>query len=154
MRPKMPDDLNTDHIAVLLRGMEVRQLAGAKWTEALPALLQRAMVEALEASGRFAAVGDEESGLRARLRLGVTVKRFYLRTDEHGGHTADIALSLRLVDDVGGRSLGTLVLGNRQDCLESSLRAQVDAFDAALGQTLAQATSWVVDLVQNRLSAP
>lgn len=144
-RPEAGSDINTDRIAALFDGLKVKYLSNARWASPVPGMVQRLMVDSLEASKCFSGVGDEASGLTSQLRLSMDIKRFYLRYDAGAKPVVDIAVTLRLVNLQTGNSLGFTRVETAQAAQSEDLRDLVDAFNVATGRVLKQSSAWVLD---------
>ncbi len=147
-RPTVADDLNTDRIAALFNGLEIKYLSKARWTASVPAMVQRLMIESLESTNRLAGVGDEGSGLSSQLRLSTDIKRFYLRYDNASQPVAEVMVTLRLVDMKTGASLGFTSLQARENAKSEDIKDLTFAFDAAASRVLAQSSAWVLEKAQ------
>ena len=75
-RPRAPDALDTDRIAVVPGGSRFDYYADVKWAEPAPLMLQQNLVAALEASGRYAGVVAAPARLPAELMLDVELRHF------------------------------------------------------------------------------
>ena len=148
----MPDagnDINTDRIAALFAGYEVRYLGTAKWAEPVPRMLQRLLVESLEVSGVAAGVSADDSGFVPQIRLACDVKRFYLRYPDNGGAEVEVAALMRLLDLRSGKVLGHKLLQTRGKAADHSRQEMVRAFDSAVGVLLSQNSLWTGEVLRD-----
>ncbi len=98
--PAAVQPLDGDQILVSSEG-RYSMLAGGRWADRIPRLMQARIVEAFESAGR--AVGRAGSGMSGDLVLGIDLRAFEI---ERGAETAArISLSARLVDVQTGRIL-------------------------------------------------
>ncbi len=144
-QPTSANDLSGDRIAALMNGYEVRYLDSAKWANAVPDMVQRLLVDSLEATGGIAGVGTDDSGLDPQVRLSCDIKRFYLRYQEPGkAPVAEISLRLRLIDLRSGKALGNTAIDTAQQSAGESPQELVAAFSIAASKALAQNSDWVL----------
>lgn len=148
-RPAADESTRTDRIMALMNGFEVRALDVAKWVSPVPQMVQTRLVDSLESTRRFAAVGWEESNLDAKYRLGTDIRRFYLRYEGNGGPpVADIAMVFTLVSPETGTVLARKLTRVEERCAGNSLREFVDAFSAGMTKVLDEASGWVVECLE------
>jgi len=149
--PDAGNDINTDRIAALFAGYEVRYLGGARWAGAVPRMLQRLLVDSLEASGIAAGVSADDGILAPHLRLTCDVKRFYLRYADAAPAEVEVAAVMRLFDLRSGTALGFKRLEARSRAAGAGEQEMVRAFDAAVGAVLAQNSQWVGEVLRRAL---
>ncbi|MCC8194075.1 MAG: ABC-type transport auxiliary lipoprotein family protein [Deltaproteobacteria bacterium] len=148
-RPSADGATNSDRIMALMNGYEIRALDSAKWVSPVPAIVQRQLVDALEASRRFAAVNWEESNVDDKYRLSTDIRRFFLRYDVSGSApVADTAMVFSLVRSDTGKIVARRFVRVEEACQGNSLDAFVAAFSRAMTKTLAQTTEWVVQTLE------
>lgn len=135
----------SDRIMALMNGYEVRALNSAKWVAPVPGMVQRLLIDSLEATRRLQAVGWEESAPDANIRLTTDVRRFYLRYEKPGANpVAEIALILSLVDMDSAKILSRRQIAVEQPCAGSSIQEFVAAFSMGMTKVLRQADEWVI----------
>lgn len=144
-RPAADSSTSSDRILALMNGFEVRALDSAKWVGTVPSIVQRKLIDALESSRRFAAVGWEESNFDEKYRLSTDIRRFYLRYDDAGkAPVADMAFVYSLVKTETGKIVARRLVQAEEPCADNSLEAFVMAFSRAMTETLTISTEWVV----------
>ena len=149
MLPLTGDDLNSDRMAVLINGFEVRYLDGMKWTSATPWMMQRLLLESLESTRALAAVSEEGSNLISDVRLAVDIKRFYLRYDTPDATPkVEIVMNARLMDMAASTMLGTTTISALQECAGSGTQHIVAAYNLALTKVLADSSDWVLSTLR------
>ena len=142
----------TDRIMALMNGYEVRALDSAKWVASVPWLVQRSLIDSLEASRRLQAVGWEESSLDAKVRLTTDIRRFYLRYDtQDAPPTVDIRLIFSLVDMNTAKIISRKVIAIEQQCTNNSVHEFVAAFSECMTKILEQTNAWVIDVLEARV---
>jgi cholesterol transport system auxiliary component len=75
-RPRAPSSLDTDRIAVTTPGLGFNYLAGARWADPAPQMLQQLLVDALTGNAHFATAVAAPSRVPADLMLDVGIGRF------------------------------------------------------------------------------
>ena len=150
-RPAVDRVTGTDRILALMNGFEVKALDSARWVDRVPQMVQRQLVDALESTRRFSAVGWEESILDATIRLSTDIRRFYLRYDEPGRNpTVDVLLVFALIDPETGTTLARRLARAEELCAGNSLKDFVTAFSQAMTKVLAETTQWVIEVAESR----
>ncbi len=139
-------DIDTDSIALIFNQREVRYLSGMRWTGTVPYIVQRGLMDALEASGGLKGVADEGAGISANVKLLCDVRQFALRyADEKAAPSAEFAASLKLVNLNNGLVLSAKNLDISVPAGGRDNAALIKAMEQALSQGLAQATPWVLE---------
>lgn len=139
----------TDRIMALMNGYEVRALDTAKWVAPVPWLVQRLLIDSLEASRRLQAVGWEESSLDAKIRLTTDIRRFYLRYDAPDRNpVVDINLVFSLVDMDTMKIISRRVIAVEQQCAGNTVQEFVATFSVCMTRALAQANEWIVGTLE------
>lgn len=145
---------DTDRILALMNGYEIRALSEARWVNPAPAMVQRLLIDSLEASRRLEAVGWEESGIDAGMRLTTDIRRFHLRYETPGTPpVAEVMLVLGLVDTKTGKIFGRKAVSAEQPCAESSVKEFVAAFVRAMTGALEESNIWILDRIAGHLAA-
>lgn len=136
-RPRAPDALDTNRIAVAPGGSRFDYYAGVKWAEPAPQMLQQNLVAALEASGRFAGVVAAPARLPAELMLDVELRHF-----EATAAAADAApvvhvqVQASLVDARRAQRVTSFVSEARVTAAANRRDAIVQAFERANAQVV------------------
>ena len=135
----------SDRIMALMNGFEVRALDTAKWVSPAPLMVQRLLIDSLEATRRIEAVGLEESGMDAKVRLAADLRRFFLRYDSPDAPpTAEIVLIFSLSDLTTGKAFARKMIKVDQPCTANTLQEFVAAFSVGMSRVLSQSNEWVV----------
>lgn len=146
--------LQSDRILALMNGYEIRAFDSARWAASISWMVQRLLVDSLEDTRRFAAVGSEESIMDGSIRLSTEVRRFYLRyEDGEPAPTADIAIILTLADPHARATFARAVFSARERCAGNSLHDFVAAFATAMSRILEESNEWVTRSVADHLGA-
>ena len=143
-------DIDTDGIALVFNGREVRYLAGMRWTSAVPQLVQRNLIDALEATGGLRGVADETAGISANAKLLCQIKQFSLHyADANSAPTATFTASFRILNLANGTVVATKVVDVSTGAGGKDDAALVRAAETVLGKALAEAAPWVVQEMRN-----
>jgi cholesterol transport system auxiliary component len=144
--PQAEGDMDSDGIALLFHGRELRNLAGVRWISPVPRMIQHAVIDALHASGGLAGVADDMSGISADARLLCDLRRFCLRYDrETAPPAAWLQATLRLVDQRSGRLMGATTLDISVPAVSNDLPALLQAMESVLQQALAGTAAWTLE---------
>jgi len=74
--PDAADNLNTPRIALFNPPARMDYYANASWPDQLPNLVQTALVQAFEQSGKIASVASDDAGLRSDYMLQTEIRDF------------------------------------------------------------------------------
>jgi len=141
-RPQASGPLATAWILVRPVSGQIEVYPAAQWSEPLPGLVDNALVEAFEASGRFAGVERAASGLAHDVELATELRDFQIELE--GGPVAVIRIKASLIDAARGEAVVSRVFETRAPAAARDAAAAVTALDAALADALAQLVAWVV----------
>jgi cholesterol transport system auxiliary component len=134
-----------DGITVVFRNREIRMLADARWTAEAPLLIQRSLVDALEATGGLRGVGDDTEGLQADVRLLTDIREFGLRWGEDDTPPVGVfAAVFRLLDLRNGRISASLHVEATTPAAGKNNTDLAVACETALSKGLAQCAAWVL----------
>ena len=143
--PNATDYLDRSRIALMQPDGSVDYYAGAQWTDHLPVLVQEAMVEAFENSGRIDGVSAEGTGFRADYILQTDLRDFEARYDQPDGiPTAVVRLEAKMAAMHGGSIMANLKASHQVQATQNSVAAVIQAMDAALGQALSEIVNWTL----------
>jgi len=135
-RPRAPDALDTDRIAVLQSTHTFDYYAGIRWVEPAPQMLQQMLVRALAADGRFAAVVAAPSRVPAELLLDVELRRFEAVELDGTKTRVDVELLGSLVDQRTGKRVASFPAVGSSAADRRQRSAVIDAFEAAAGEAI------------------
>jgi cholesterol transport system auxiliary component len=155
--PVASQSLDTDRIALAQGRTRFDYYANSVWTDRLPVLLQTLLVEAFEADGRIAKVNRDIYGLAHGNLLRTEIRRFEAQYagPATGPPEVVVVLGLRLSTGPEGRLVGHRLVSARVQASRDKLDAVVTAFDAAIGEALAQSVTWTVRAIStNRYLTP
>jgi len=144
--PQSSTALDSPRIAVRPGPGRLQVYAGVAWSDRAPALVQAALVDAFDQSGRFAAVTRPTGELATDLRLDLELRQFEAVYAE-GASTPRVTLVLQatLVDARRGRVLATRPLRIEEAAGSSKLASVIPGFEAALSAAGQALLPWVLE---------
>ena len=140
--------VSNNRITVQPSPLEVRFLAGARWVDRAPLIIQSLLIESYENSGKVDAVGPSAIGLRADYIIVTDVREFQAILKETDAPAApliaDVRLNIKIVDAetdliIASRSFENLEMSSSDEPIDI-----VTAFDIALGRVLKQSVEWSI----------
>jgi cholesterol transport system auxiliary component len=144
--PDAPDSLDTARIALVQPNGQFDYYASSSWQDRLPFLVQSALIDAFESSGRIASVGRDTDGLKSDYLLLTDIHDFQARYDVADGvPTAVVKLSVKLIAARTRTIAQSAPMGKEVAASQNSVPAVVDAFNQALGATMAQTVTWALN---------
>jgi cholesterol transport system auxiliary component len=140
--PEAEGALESDRIVIVQQG-RIDRVADVTWSDRPSAMLQFAMVQGFQASGRLKGVGTERDDLPSRYMLQSTLDTFQLEP-EGAGLAAAVGLNARLLRLPGREVVGSKEFARRVPAAERSNAAAVAAFDAAVTGLLEELVPWTL----------
>ena len=144
--PEAPDSLDTNRIVLVHETQQMDFYAAASWQDRLPFLVQSALIEAFEGSGRIAAIGRDTDGLKSDYLLETDIRDFQARYDAPDAPpTVVVRIAAKLIA-VRGRTIAQSFTAHAEVAAgQNNVPSVVVAFNQALAQTLAQITTWALN---------
>jgi cholesterol transport system auxiliary component len=143
--PTATDYLDRSRIALVQPDASVDYFADSQWTDHLPVLVQEALIEAFENSGRIDAVAAESDGFKADYILQTDLRDFEARYDQPDGiPTAVVRIAAKIAPTVGRSIVSSLQVKHEVQATQNSVGAAVQAMNAALGQALSEIVNWAL----------
>lgn len=115
-------------------GSRLDYLAGARWADDLPRLVQAALVQSLQDSGRLRSVQGDLGRFRATHTLVVEVRRFEADYTAGGLPVARVALAVSLGSEADRRVLASFTASAGEAATENRQSSVVAALDAAFAR--------------------
>jgi len=144
-RPDVPGGLDTDRIALFQPGGMQDYYANATWPDRLPALIQRALLDGFERSGRIAAVAREQESLHADYALVTEVKDFAAHyTTQDGIPQVSVAIMAKLVVTHGRKIAASQAVGHSASAGANSVGAVTQTLTELLGQCTQDIVAWAL----------
>ena len=146
--PNAPHALDTDRLAISRSADTADYYANAVWQDRLPAIVQEALVDAFESSGRIDNVVRDAEGVRSDYLLKIDIDEFLARYDTpDGAPTAVIVLEALIVGRQDREMIARFVVKKEAPAGQNSVAAAVQAEDAALGAAAADIVRWALDAI-------
>lgn len=144
-RPDMPGGLDTDRIALLQANGTMDYYANATYSDRLPAIIQRALVDGFYASGRTPAVALEQEALHADYNLFVSVRDFQANYSvQDGVPEAAVVVDAKLTTAHGRKIIGNVTASRTVNAGVNSTAAATQALARALGQAVTDIVTWTL----------
>ncbi|MEI9994628.1 MAG: ABC-type transport auxiliary lipoprotein family protein [Rhizomicrobium sp.] len=143
--PEAADSLDTSRIALVQPNNQWDYYANSSWQDRMPFLVQSALIDAFEASGRIPAVGRDTEGLKSDYLLETDVRDFEaVYAQQDGVPTATVRIAAKLIAAHGRIITQSLIAHSEVAAAANSVPAVVMAFNQALGATLSQIVDWTL----------
>jgi len=140
--PSALKSLDTERIAARPTDIEVAYLPDAVWTDRLPRLLQRRLMETLQNTGRVKAVGVPGQGLLIDYQIVMDIRTF-----EISDGVAVASFTVKLMNDRNGRVRATRIFDVSAPVTGSANADYVDALDSAMDQAFSEISQWILRLI-------
>ncbi len=145
---QVPDSmagLDSERIVIARPPAGLDFYAAAAWSDRVPVLVQTALVEAFERSGRIASVARDSAGARSDLILNIDVRAFEARFDSgEGAPLGVVRLGVRLIETRSRRIVGTTEIAKEVRASANTVDAGIAAITAAFSSVLAELVPWVL----------
>ena len=144
-RPNTPGALNTDRIAILQPNGIMDYYAKAQYGDALPNLVETALMDAFERSAALPGLGRTAEALRSDYQLLTDIKNFEARYAVADGiPEAVVTLSARLVTSRGRISMGTTTITKTVAASANTIPAATAALGEALAGVANEIVTWTL----------
>jgi cholesterol transport system auxiliary component len=145
MRPSAPGALDSDRIAILQPDAKMDYYADAQYPDALPGLVQTALLEGFEKNGALAGVARDSDALHADYDLFLDIKDFEARyAVADGVPEAMVTITARLATAHGRAIAGSLTLSQSVPASANSVGAATQALQQALTAVASGIVSWTL----------
>jgi len=154
-RPRSPLSLDTDRIAVTTPGLGFNYLAGVRWADPAPQMLQQLLVDTLARDARFATAVAAPSRVPTDLMVDVEIVRFEAAyADVRSPPTVTVEFGVNLVDVRSGRLVTSFRVAATAASESNDRRSVVAAFEQATDQALREAVNRVASDAARRSGGP
>ncbi|MBM3529542.1 MAG: MCE family protein [Alphaproteobacteria bacterium] len=136
--------LDSQRIVVRPDAPKDASFADAKWSDNVPKLVQSKLIQAIENSNYFTAVGRQSDGLTNDFQLAIDVRTFQIST--RPSVRAEVELSAKIVGD-NGRIVASRVFRNTVPTEVTDAAAAAAALDRAFGQAAAELVAWAAQAI-------
>jgi len=150
-KPFAPAAIDTNRIAIRPTPNEIRYYAGARWTDRAPQMVQQLIVEALENTGKFLAVGRRSAGLRSDYALTGDLRSFGAEPSNglSAAPVVRVEFNARLIRRQNNLIMASKVFSAEVPAASGDVGSVVKAFDAAVHEVLGDLSVWTLEQVQH-----
>jgi cholesterol transport system auxiliary component len=145
LRPDMPGALDSDRIALMQPDGSMDYYAKATYPDRLMSVVQQALVDGFEATGRIDAVAPEQAALHADYNLVTEVKDFaahYSQPDGIPGVT--VSITAKLATAHGRAIVSSFSTTHTVPATANSAAAATQALQQALGAAVGEIVNWAL----------
>ena len=145
LRPDTSGGLDSDRIALTQPDGTMDYYAKASYPDRLPSIVQHALLDGFEASGRIDKVAREEDALHADYNLAVEIKDFaahYSQQDGIPGVT--VAITVKLTTAHGRDIVGSFATTQTGTASANSAGAATQALQQALAAAVTAIVNWTL----------
>ncbi len=144
-RPEVAGGLDNDRIALHQAGGTLDFYAKATYPAPLPALIQQALLDGFEASGRIDAVAPEHATQHADYSILTDVKDFSAHYSQQDGiPTITVSITAKLSASRGRVIVSSLAVSKTGTASSNSTGAVVQAMQQALGAAVSDIVTWAL----------
>ncbi len=140
--PSAVRSLGTDHILVKPAAAQLVYFPNSIWSDHLPKLVQARLVESLQNSKRFRAVGDSRDKIDADVQVISNIRAFQIEVVGNAA-TARIEMFIKLVDDDSRRTVSSRKFTAFEHAADDSTGAGVEALNRAFHKMVPSIVNWV-----------
>lgn len=145
LRPDVMAGLDSDRIALIQPDGSMDYYAKANYPDRLPALVQQALLDGFESSGRIQAVAPEQAALHAEYDLVTEIKDFgahYAQAD--GIPQVRVWLTAKLATAHGRAIVSTLSSNQSLTASANNAGAVAQALQQGLGAAVTEIVNWAL----------
>jgi cholesterol transport system auxiliary component len=145
LRPDVASGLDTDRIALVQPDGSLEFYAKSNYPDRLPPLVQQALLDGFEASGRIDAVAPEQAALHADYNLVTEVKDFAAHYSQPDGTPAvTVSITAKLTTAHGRAIVANFSAIQTGTATANSAAAATQALQQALGAAVTQIVNWAL----------
>jgi cholesterol transport system auxiliary component len=139
-------------IAARFPGSRIDYLAGARWPVRTPALIESALIEALQDSGRLRSVQGDFGRFRTTHTLTLEVRRFEADYTAGEPPVAQVALAVTIGRQSDRQVLAAFTAVAEENATENRVSTVVAALNAAFGRAANEVAGKSLDAIAQDLS--
>jgi cholesterol transport system auxiliary component len=147
--PSTAKGIDTDRIAIAPHPLEVKYLAGSRWADRAPRMIQQLMIQSFENSQKIVSVGRQSIGLRSDFVLKMELREFQAEKTADGGMQVRVRLNLKLVRQAVGMIVASESFESIKPAASENVSDIVQAFDDAVGAVFKRAVGWTLKAGDN-----
>lgn len=145
--------LDGEGIAGRWPGGRLDYVANARWADDVTRMLQSALVESLQDSGRLRSVQGDAGRFPATHTLVIEVRRFEADYTAGGVPVAEVALAVTLGRNSDRHVLASFIAASRESAAENRQASLVAALDAAFGRAASEVAARSFETIAADLAA-
>jgi len=134
--------LDGENIVVRSSATSLQYLDGAQWADRLPRIVQARLIETFQRSGRIGGIGTPGEGLAVDYQVIAEIRAFEVRVE--GGDTAEVEISVKLLNDRNGIVRATRVFAHSANVTATGNDGYVAALDAAFARVAVDIVDWAL----------
>jgi len=133
--PVASPGLDSSKIAVLEQSGQLSFIEGSEWSDTVPKILQNALVESFEDTGKFRSVVPDSQGVSADYSLLTDVRKFYVTRDASSSRV-EVRMVARLTDPLTRKVRFSITSRQHVSVEDNSLASTLEAFTRATDAAL------------------
>jgi len=154
-KPLAGEALDSSSIAVRPEPGELQVYADAQWSDPAPDMLQTALVQSFEDSGKIGSVGRQSTGLHGDFGLMLDLRQFEsVYEDSSRPPSAVIEVQAKLLANSSNRVLATKTFRVVVPARDKEVPQVVDAFRGAMTDLVGQVVGWTLVTVGANAKVP
>jgi len=143
--PDASASLDTERIALSRTATTMDYFANAAWTDRVPAIVQRLLVQTFDASNRIVAVDRDTTGIENDYLLQTEIRDFAAHYDTpEGAPQILISIQAKLARMPQREIVSSLNVRQQATASANALDSIVMAFNQATGAAIAQIANWTL----------
>jgi cholesterol transport system auxiliary component len=142
--PSTAKGIDTDRIAIAPHPLEVKYLAGSRWADRAPRMIQQLLIQSFENSQKIVSVGRQSIGLRSDFLLKIELREFQAEKTAAGDTQVRVRLNLKLVRQAVGMIVASQSFESVKPASGEQVPDIVQAFDDAVGAVMKRAVAWTL----------
>lgn len=142
--PTAASHLNTNRIALRPQPLAVEYYKGVAWADRAPRMIQTAIIESFERTGKIQAVGRDGSGLRADYTLKTELREFTAIYGEGPNPQILVRMNAKLVKMPERMIVADETFESRIPATGADVEAVVVAYNDAMGKILKRLVDWTL----------
>jgi cholesterol transport system auxiliary component len=148
--PAAPRGLDIDRIAIKPSPYEIKYLAGARWSDRAPRMVQMLLVESFDNAISKGGVSRPGEGLRADYLFASELRNFEVDDTGAGPPRIAMRLSAKILTTPGGKLVAARSFAHEVEARGRSTSAVVAAFDEAFNRVASASVQWTLETLGAR----
>jgi len=142
--------IDIDRIAIKPSPYEIKYLAGARWIDRAPHMVQSLLVESFDNAMAKGGVGRPGEGMRADYLFASELRDFEVDDTQAGPTRVAVRLTAKILTAPGGKLVAARDFAQEVETKGRSTSAVVAAFDEAFIHVASAAVMWTLDTLGAR----